>query len=831
MKPPIEEELIPVESVNHTIIEHGKETTKATELILRFEYKAMPKGSKQDTLTAQAVNTILADPAVQKSWLDLGQRAPTEKNPQRTLLEKHLTNYTEKNTADYFIHKDLGGFLKRELDFYIKNEVMHLDDVQNAEKFADIEKSLRMIQCLRAIALDVIAFLAQIEDFQKKLWLKKKFVVSADYCITLDRVPEELYPEIVANEKQWEQWGQLGIWQRNEQGTIEDLKSGLYRMVDTGLYDHQFIQKLIAKIQDIDACMNGFLIKSENSQAARLIQEKYKNKLDLIYLDPPYNTDATPILYKNGYKDSSWASLMAERIAISSQLLSAVGVIAYAIDDTEASLLKELDKQQNPNNDFFQCIVEHYPGSGTGRSNISRTHEYCIFSVPTELDVLRGDAVADGERTRGFRRAGTGDNNFRIGNPGRPESFFAVLVDKETFEVKGAEPPPQPLVKSNYPLEDTQDGFKRVYPIGENGQERVWSLSYEGTKKAISEGRIISSKQFVISRLYHDSERRLLLPSIWQGSQYNATTGGTNLLTAMFGDAGRFSYPKSLGTMDRVLDAVLYDREESLTLDLFGGSGTTAHAVINRNRRFGCNHKYSLVEMGAHADSVLKQRVMKVVYSDDWKDGKPTAPQTGVSHIFKILQLESYEDTLNNLELRRTNEQGDLLATLPAKDQDDYLLHYMLDVESRGSLLSVDTFKKPFDATLKVAVDSAGATEVRKIDLVETFNYLIGLTVKTMELATDRGYARIEGTLPSGESALILWRDCERIGYEELMRFTNRFDLNSREKTYDVIYVNGDHNIPAAFTENDADGGDTRTLKLRQIEPEFLERMFSVEDV
>jgi adenine-specific DNA-methyltransferase len=83
------------------------------------------------------------------------------------------------------------AFLRRELDFYIKNEVMHLDDVQNASAFADIEKSLRMIQCLRVIALELIDFLAQLENFQKKLWLKKKFVVSTHYCITLDRVPED----------------------------------------------------------------------------------------------------------------------------------------------------------------------------------------------------------------------------------------------------------------------------------------------------------------------------------------------------------------------------------------------------------------------------------------------------------------------------------------------------------------------------------------------------------------------------------------------------------------------------------------------------------------
>lgn len=182
-----EEELLPVEEVDGPASAANAKPA-AKELIIRFEYKAAPKGTKQEALAAQAVETVLADAAVKARWLDLGQRAPTEKNPQRTRLEKHLSDYTTKNTADYFIHKDLGGFLKRELDFYIKNEVMHLDDVQNAGAFANIEKNMRVIQCLRSIALELITFLAQLEDFQKKLWLKKKFVVSSHYCVTLDRV-------------------------------------------------------------------------------------------------------------------------------------------------------------------------------------------------------------------------------------------------------------------------------------------------------------------------------------------------------------------------------------------------------------------------------------------------------------------------------------------------------------------------------------------------------------------------------------------------------------------------------------------------------------------
>ena len=116
---------------------------------------------------------------------------PSGEKAEYTRLEAHLRRYTARNTFDYFIHKDLGGFLRRELDFYIKNEVMHLDDVEN-ETAPRVEQYLSKIKVIRRIAGKIIDFLAQLEDFQKKLWLKKKFVVETNYCITLDRIPEDV---------------------------------------------------------------------------------------------------------------------------------------------------------------------------------------------------------------------------------------------------------------------------------------------------------------------------------------------------------------------------------------------------------------------------------------------------------------------------------------------------------------------------------------------------------------------------------------------------------------------------------------------------------------
>ncbi len=289
-----------------------------------------------------------------------------------------------------------------------------------------------------------------------------------------------------------------------------------------------------------------------------------------------------------------------------------------------------------------------------------------------------------------------------------------------------------------------------------------------------------------------------------------------------------FDFPKSINLVVDNL-RVLNIQNSEVVLDYFGGSATTAHAVLSLNREDGGHRKYIVVEQGEYFDTVTKPRIQKIVYSSDWKDGKATAINSGISHFFKFIKLESYEDTLNNLHLTRSKSQQSLLDSMPSEAKEDYLLRYMLDIESRGSLLSVDKFKKPFDCKLKVTVDSAGAYEERTIDLVETFNYLIGLRVKHVDMQIDRGFVAVTGVLPSGEKALVLWRDVEKLSYDELNRLCDKLAINPADSEFDVVYINGDHNIPAVFTSTEAEGGITKTLKIRQIEPEFMSRMFNTE--
>lgn len=820
-----EEEILPVEEISNKDSD-GNETK---ELIIRFEYKAMPKGSKQDKLVEAAVSAVLADGAVASRWLDLSKREPTEKNPKRTLLEKHLAHYTTKNTADYFIHKNLGKFLRGELDFYIKNEVMHLDDVQNAEAFGDIEKNLRMIQCLRSIALDLIKFLAQLEDFQKKLWIKKKFVVQADYCITLDLVPEDLYPEIAGNEKQWRHWEQLGVWDGDSAGTIADLKAAPYRMVDTSFFSPDFKAKLLQEAPCMESAPDGLLVRGENLQALTLLREKFRASVGCIYIDPPYNTGKDGFCYKDGYLHSSWAAMLNDRLKIAPHFLSNNGAAFISIDENEFQTLRFLGDATFGRKNLLTEFTWLTEGNFDNQAKVKVGHEYIVCYAASEPE-FPAPPVIDPSVPATSKLYKTEIRNTIIKNgPKNPESSVVVPCDFPADFENG-------VIKSKdvqYPRFSSDITIKNFRVQNQVTAESGWSSKalYESfvnsglTPVKDSKGqdtKFVITRTGAIEAIKIRGENQSYVTSIIKGV---GTVQSTSVMLENMGTPYPF-YPKPVKLVSYL--ASMSGGENSLVFDYFAGSGTTGHAVIQLNRIDNGNRKFILVEQGEHFDSVIKPRLQKAVYSSDWKNGNPTDPNTGISYCFKVIKLESYEDALNNLELKKP--KADLFDNNPEL-KDDYLINYMLDVESRGSLLSTDDFKKPFDYTMKIAVDSAGAFEEQKVDLVETFNYLIGLTVKHIDAQPERGFVTVTGTLPSGETCLVLWRDCEKIDYEGLSKLCDKLEINPADNEFDVVYINGDHNIPTVLTRTAEEGGETRVLKLRQIEPEFLERMFAEEDI
>jgi adenine-specific DNA-methyltransferase len=211
--------------------------------------------------------------------------------------------------------------------------------------------------------------------------------------------------------------------------------------------------------------------------------------------------------------------------------------------------------------------------------------------------------------------------------------------------------------------------------------------------------------------------------------------------------------------------------------------------------------------------------------------------------MFKYLRLESYEDALANLQLHRTPAQQSLL------DQSDsfresYMLSYMLDMETKdsSSLLNIDRFDDPFSYQLLIGTGSVGETKPDTVDLIETFNWLLGLKVKHIDYI--EGFRIVEGVNPKVEKALVIWRkirdlaetDADKVqesrkkANEDLEAFFRKQQYNTMDMEFDVIYVNGDNNLMNLPMAPEGEGLVPR-YKVRLIEEEFKRLMFDVKDV
>ena len=848
------------------------------ELVIRFEYrpatltdwpeedrdgkKKPPVQKDLSTLASKRVLTVtdatfapwiaeLAKPHVMAS----GEQADYPR------LEAHLRRYTARNTFDYFIHKDLGTFLRRELDFYIKNEVMHLDDVEN-ESAPRVEQYLSKIKVVRTIAGKIIDFLAQLENFQKKLWLKKKFVVETQYCIAVGCIPEEFHQEVAANEAQREEWVQLLAIEEikgdlttpgyNKKLEPEFLKMHPTLMADTRHFAADFTARLLDVIGDMDGQTDGVLFNCENFQALSLMQAKHREQVKCIYIDPPYNAKTSEILYKNTYKHASWLSLLNDRSPLAGALRQEDGVFVCAIDENEQERLGLLFNSLFPTDERVCVSVVHNP-RGIQGSGFSFTHEFAYFLHRSGLSL--GPRMLDDTKSKPLMKTGSESER-----PTGKNCFYPIFIRDGRVVGFGDVPADDwhPDAATSQRTGDT--GTTEVWPISSSDSlERKWRYSRHSIEGIAAQLKIRQGRDgapVVYLAKGYESYR-----TVWNDAEFNAAEHGSTLLKNILGDVEEFSFPKSIWTVWHSLKVARLAGDD-LALDYFAGSGTTGHAVINLNREDGGQRKFILVEMGDYFDTVLLPRIKKVTFTPEWKNGKPKRlakreEAERSPRIVKVVRLESYEDALNNLETRRTKKQQRLLAAAEAQGADglreQYILRYMLDVETRGSpsLLNVQAFTDPTAYKLKVKRPGSNESREVNVDLLETFNWLIGLTVRHIaapqtfsavferdsenrlrvkgRLKQDKDgpywFRTVTGTTPDGRRTLVIWRKLSGKPEQDnlvLNEWFARQGYSAKDSEFDVIYVNGSNNLENLKAPNDL-------WKVRLIEEDFHRLMFEME--
>ncbi|MCB0079150.1 MAG: site-specific DNA-methyltransferase, partial [Anaerolineales bacterium] len=648
-------------------------------------------------------------------------------------LKYHLSRYTAENTRDFFVHKDLAGFLQRELDYYLKNEVLRLDDV-DLDDLTTLRRAGARSKTIRTIADKIITFLDQLESFQRRLFLKRKFVLQSDYCLTLDKIPldvrADFYPEILSNENQLEEWQKLYSL-KVSQDTNLDLHPHL--MLDTVFFDTGFKSRLLAQFDDIEAALDGLLIQGENYQALKLLHERYEGEIDCIHIDPPYNTQTSGFLYKNSYQHSSWLSMMENRIEAGIRLLAPTGDFQCHIDENEYERLQLL--LETLNLPSAGTVVWDKKNPMLGRKGIATQHEYIIWRTAKDSSVYVRPVNARRILTKAKQLIEQyGEVNDKVQSEfstwiSRAEGLSGGerayrLIDAHGRVHRGVAmgaPEYRTDPKFHIPLIHPETG--KPCPIPSNG----WSRSPETLKELLDKDEILFGSDETTQptrKVYLNSDKGRQLSSVIR----SASRGKDDLQS--LGLDFPYSHPTYL--YEELIGASV-DSDVGVVLDFFAGSGTTAHAVININADDGSEHRYILIEMGDHFDTVLKPRIQRIAYTQDWKNGKPIRPKggqqelisSGQSHMFQYIRLESYDDTFHNIHFRETQA--------PLLDLTDYHLSYFLDHETTGSptLLDVEQFERPFEYKLNVT-GPGGVLAPRSVDLVTTFNFLIGLTVHTI---------------------------------------------------------------------------------------------------
>ena len=270
-------------------------------------------------------------------------------------IRRWLGRFMARNQSDFFIHKRLKDALSEDLDIFLKAEVLDVDQLlAGANQQTDLPKRvMKVARIVREVGGHIINFLAALEDFQKALWEKKKLVFETRYVITLDRL-ERYAPAWLAQnievivKKQRAEWKGLGFGDyakataciRKTKGDLATAATEQYLPlpIDTKNFDAEFKWSMLEAVTaatPLEDALDGMAIQSDNWQALNTLQDKYRDRARSIYIDPPYNTDAGPIDYKNGYRSASWMALMDDRLKLGRRLMRDDGVLCCTIDDYE----------------------------------------------------------------------------------------------------------------------------------------------------------------------------------------------------------------------------------------------------------------------------------------------------------------------------------------------------------------------------------------------------------------------------------------------------------------------------------------------------------------
>lgn len=440
---------------------------------------------------------------------------------------------------------------------------------------------------------------------------------------------------------------------------------------------------------------NNLYIEGDNSEVLKLLQRSYFNKIDTIYIDPPYNT-GNDILYKNDYSDNldnylefsgqvdkenkfkltdntefngryhtNWLNIIYGPIKLARNLLKDDGCIYIAIDHYELhNLIQICNEIFNEDNRVGLFTVMHNPEGRQNAKFFTYTNEYVLVYAKNiekfnfNKVVLQENKKESADLSKIYPyKDETGlyklDNFIRLAGgaaslrENKPSCWYPIYVSPDLKEI----------------TTEYKDNYHEIYPITDRGQERTWKLIKSSAEVKIKDGtlRAIEDKGNIKVMERYGTDKGSPITTVWINSKYNSKKYGTKIIEELFGKK-LFDFPKSLYLVDDVLS--LNDSKDNIVLDFFSGSATTAHAVMEKNLKDNGSRQFIMVQLPHKTDE--KSLAYKEGYENICEIGKERIRRAGDKILkesnnkdldigFKVFKLDSsnlekWDPNYNNIQ-------------------------------------------------------------------------------------------------------------------------------------------------------------------------------------
>ena len=593
---------------------------------------------------------------------------------------------------------------------FIKTQVLQVDELLSVDDVTR-ERQLLLARAFRGSARPVIQFLSQLEDFQRGLFERRKLVLQTDYCVTLDRIPGSLHAEVAGNGAQIEEWTVLynltelrkvGKGKKSPVDTAFLARHAKVLVVDTRHFPRAFKAALLASFEDLDSALDGVLIKADNIHALGLVAATYSQRIGLIYIDPPFNTETHQFLYKDRFKDATWLTMMQNRLDLAKPLLKVDG-----------SIYVHLDLNSNY---LARFLLDALFGA-----------EQLINEIIWRIGWVSGYKVKGARFVR---------NHETIFAYGGTDPYFNKAAARIPVirHPKGSTDAETSAIAKKWGIQRKYEALKLVF-YGNDGVVH---------KSGIDDDAEVEETGYYMEDTWNSNEYERLDSNKIKRNAAEYTPNGSAITQK----------PEAL--LQRIIS--VSSRPGDYVMDFFGGAGTTPAVAKKMGRKF------LAVESAPYFETDMLWRLKKVISGH--RVGISAKQQYDGGGFFKYQVLETYEDILEKVDLTRETI-GDQLAE---ELGDEYVATELLRFET-GPIpgLSPAAFADPLNYKTRSA--ALGLAQDVAVDFVESFNYLLGLQVRTVRAVSngDRDYVGVRGDR-NGAQCAVVWRRTDGLSDEQNLK-------------------------------------------------------------